>query len=47
MKYIQPEMDILTLEGIYTELIVDSVGSDTELSTRQLTVSGEDDNPLQ
>ena len=47
MKYIQPEIDILILEGIYTGLIVDSVGSDTDLSTRQLTVSGEDDNPLQ
>ena len=47
MKYIQPEIDIKILEGIYTRLIVDSVGSDTDLSTRQLTVSGEDDNPLQ
>ena len=30
MKYIQPEMDILTLEGIYTELIVDSVDNDDD-----------------
>lgn len=30
MKYIQPEMDILTLEGIYTGLIVDSVDNDDD-----------------
>lgn len=45
MKYIQPEMDVLLLEGIYTGLIVDSVGNDTNL-TSQLNVSDEDDNPL-